>query len=96
MSEIKVEETVANLHYNALVNANENIKDKKSIALDYQTNITVNSKLKNAYEYSARLELYIEECIDKDASALSRLNQAFLKTDEQAKNSINKLMEGYK
>lgn len=96
MSEIKVEETVANLHYNALVNANENIKDQKSIALDYQTNITVNSKLKNAYEYSARLELYIEECIDKDASTLSRLNQAFLKTDEQAKNSINKLMEGYK
>ena len=96
MSQIKIKESVAKKHYYALINANENIKERNNISIDCSTNITVKDKSKSAYEYSVKIEELIEKCIDKDTSTLSKLNQSFLEIDQDSKKMIKDLLMDYK
>lgn len=97
MKNIKIDEDIAREHYKSIVESTEDISEiNNTITFDCVSNITVNAKSKSAYEYSVSLENLVEKCIDKDASVLNMMNQAFLRTDEDSEKMIELLSKDYK
>ena len=92
MSEIKINEEDVSNHYKALTDANVDAFEENKIEMDWTSTITARNESKEAFEYSVRLEHYIEKSIDKDKKRFNDISEDLFEADDASKKMINNLL----
>ncbi len=95
MSEIKINEKKASEHYQALIDAGDNLDEVNEISRDGNSTITVKYESLNAFDNAVKLEKQLEELIIYDSNIFNSINQTLFEVDDDSKNIIGELKKVY-